>query len=113
MLRSFGLDCINMQAVRQRNSIPVKELGKSKECKKIPRSRFQFLSAEDILLTVSRLTHSIPYMERRHDDHPNLYMFCAHDLDLSDRGTVLKAAVDIISTAEWHNIKNCHIPLEN
>ena len=72
-----------------------------------------FHSCEDFLLTVSRLTHSIPYMEWRHDDHPDLYMFCAHDLDLSDRGTVLKAAVDIISTAEWHNIKTCHIPLEN
>ena len=72
MLRSFGLDCINMQAVRQRNSVPVKELGKSKER---PRSRFQFLY---LLLTYS------PYIEWRHDDHPGLYMFCAHDLDLSD-----------------------------
>ena len=52
-------------------------------------------------------------MEWRQDDHPDLYMFCAHDLDLSDRGTVLKAAVDIISTAEWHNIKTWHIPFEN
>ena len=52
-----------------------------------------FNSCEDFLLTVknSRLTHSIPYMEWKHDDHPDLYMFCAHDLDLSDRGTVPKA----------------------
>ena len=70
-----------MQAVRHRNNVPVKELGNSKECKKRPRI---------LVKTVSRLTHSIPYMEWRHDDHPDLYMFCAHDLDLSDRGTVLK-----------------------
>ena len=31
------------------------------------------------------------------DDHPDVNMFCEHDLDLSDRGTVLKAAVDIIA----------------
>ena len=105
MLRSFGLDCINMQAVRQRNNVPVKELGKLKECKKRPRADLN--SCEDFLLTVSRL------VEWRHDDHPDLYMFCAHDLDLSDRGTVLKAAVGIISAAEWHNIKTCHIPLKN
>ena len=66
----------------------LRNLVNQRNVRKDPEADFN--SGEDFLLTVSRLTHSsIPYMEWRHDDHPVFYMFCAHDLDLSDRRTVI------------------------